>query len=86
VALTYDNSSAANRPVFYRNGTRVTTTVRTTPSGTVTSDAASPLTIGNTMTLDRTFDGVIDDVRIHNRILSAAEIGALAAPMPIGSG
>jgi chitodextrinase len=86
VALTYDNSSAANRPVFYLNGTRVTTTAKTAPAGSVTSDAASPLTIGNTATLDRTFDGGIDDVRIYNRILSAAEVGALVVPMPTGTG
>jgi hypothetical protein len=44
------------------------------------------LTIGNTTALDRTFDGAIDDVRIYNRILGAAEIGVLATPMPVGTG
>jgi hypothetical protein len=86
VAVAYDNSLAANRPVFYINGKLVTTTVRTAPSGTKSSDAASTLSIGNTAALSRTFDGAIDDVRIYNRILSASEIGALVTVMPVGSG
>jgi hypothetical protein len=72
--------------VFYLNGVRATTTVRTAPSGSVTPDEASTLTIGNTTALDRTFDGAIDDVRIYNRILGAAEISGLATPMPVGTG
>ena len=64
----------------------MTTTVRAVPSGSKSSDAASTLAIGNTSTLDRTFDGAIDDVRIYNRILSASEIGGLVTVMPIGSG
>jgi hypothetical protein len=86
VALTYDTGSAANRPIFYRNGVVVTTTVQTAPSGSRSSDAASTLSIGNTSTLDRTFDGGIDDVRIYNRIMSASEISGLATVMPTGSG
>jgi hypothetical protein len=86
VALTYDTGSAANKPTFYRNGVVVTTAVLTAPSGSRSSDAASPLSIGNTTTLDRTFDGAIDDVRIYNRILSASEVGGLVAGMPTGTG
>jgi hypothetical protein len=86
VALTYDTGSAANRPIFYRNGVVVTTTVQTAPAGSRSSDAASTLSIGNTTALDRTFDGAIDDVRIYNRILSASEIGTLATVMPTASG
>jgi hypothetical protein len=84
--VAYDTSSVANRPVFYINGKLVTTVVRTTPSGSKSSDAASTLSIGNTSTLDRTFDGAIDDVRIYNRILSTSEIGGLVTVMPTGSG
>jgi hypothetical protein len=86
VAVGYDSSLATNRPVFYLNGKQVTTTARTAPAGLRSSDAASPLSIGNTSTLDRTFDGAIDDVRIYNRILSATEISGLATVMPTSSG
>jgi hypothetical protein len=86
VAVTYDSGSSANRPAFYLNGKLVTTTVRSAPSGSRSSDAASPLSIGNTLTLDRTFDGAIDDVRIYNRILSASEISGLATVAPTGTG
>jgi hypothetical protein len=86
VAVAYDSSSSANRPVFYINGKLVTTTVRAAPAGSRSSDAASLLTIGNTSTLERTFDGAIDDVRIYNRILTATEIGTLVTAMPTGTG
>jgi RNA polymerase sigma factor (sigma-70 family) len=85
VALTYDNSSAANRPVFYIKGTRVTTMVETAPSGSASADSETPVLIGNMSSLIETFDGAIDDVRIYNRILSATEIGALATLMPTGT-
>jgi hypothetical protein len=86
VAVAYDSSSSANRPVFYLDGKLVTTTVLATPSGSRSSDATSALSIGNTSTLERTFDGAIDDVRIYNRVLSASEIGALVTVIPVGSG
>jgi hypothetical protein len=86
VAVAYDSSLATNRPAFYLNGKLVTTTVRTAPSGSRSSDAASPLSIGNASTLDRTFDGAIDDVRIYNRLLGASEIGGLATVAPTGTG
>jgi hypothetical protein len=86
VAVTYDSASTANRPIFYINGKLVTTSVADSPSGSKNSDSATPLSIGNTSTLDRTFNGAIDDVRIYNRILGATEIEALAAVMPTGAG
>jgi hypothetical protein len=79
VALTYDNTSAANSPVFYLNGLPVATVVETKPSGTACPDAESTLFIGNADKPTRTFDGIIDDVRIYNRILSASEIQKLVS-------
>jgi hypothetical protein len=86
VAVAYDNSLATNRPAFYVNGKLVTTTVRTAPSGSKSSDAASTLSIGNTAGMDRTFDGALDDVRIYNRILTASEVSGLVTAMPTGTG
>jgi hypothetical protein len=86
VAVAYDGSLATNRPAFYLNGKLVITTVNTAPAGSRSSDAATPLTIGNTAALSRTFDGAIDDVRIYSRILTATEIGGLATVVPTGTG
>ena len=41
------------------------------------NSGANDLYIGNRSTLDRTFDGIIDEVRIYNRALSADEVLAL---------
>jgi hypothetical protein len=46
--------------------------------GTVREGSSPTLSIGNRRTLDRGFDGLIDDVRVYNRVLSAVEILALA--------
>jgi RNA polymerase sigma factor (sigma-70 family) len=78
VAVTYDIGSLANQPAFYLDGTPVPTTVLFAPSGSVVSDVGSKLSIGNLPHLGRAFDGVIDDVRIYDRILSASEIQVLA--------
>jgi hypothetical protein len=86
VAVSYDNSSVANKPTFYINGTPVTTTVDTAPAGSVSPDAESNLKIGNNAALSHGFDGAIDDVRIYDRILNAAEIDALATVMPAADG
>jgi beta-galactosidase len=83
VAASYDRSNLANLPVFYVNGARQTTVALTMPSG-----AAPPLTgtgyIGNLAALDRAWSGLIDDLRIYNRLLSDAEVQVLAS-MPIAN-
>jgi hypothetical protein len=77
VAVTWDGSSAARNAHFYVNG------VETTYGGTIDgvgvrgNDSASDLNIGNNSTLERTFDGAIDEVRIYNRALGALEVQML---------
>ncbi len=58
---------------MYLNGSEVGYHVNTTSgSGTLTSDAANILSIGNAYSaLDRGFDGIIDEVRISSVIRSA---------------
>jgi hypothetical protein len=72
VVATVSNTGATT---IYTNGT-VNVTGTTGPlSGIVT---INPLTIGNrSNATDRTFDGLIDDVRIYNRVLSQSEVQAL---------
>ncbi|MFZ3031807.1 MAG: LamG domain-containing protein [Candidatus Moraniibacteriota bacterium] len=77
VAIVYDSGSSTNDPIFYIDGSVSATTEFSTPSGTASSDASQTLTIGNRPAADRAFDGVIDEVRLYNRALSAAEIAAL---------
>ena len=75
ICVTYDRSSASNDPVMYINGTPVSITEYSTPSGSYNSEAANSLYIGNWDTSSTgSFDGILDDVRIYNRILSQTEI------------
>ena len=77
VAVTYDRGNLASSPVFYINGQRTATSTLAMPSGT-----APPLSgtgyIGNRAALDRAWNGLIDDLRIYNRILTDGEVFALA--------
>src|SRR4030095_9898257 len=67
LACTYDGTTLR----YYQNGVQVAT-VAVTASMTVT---ANPLRIGGTTALAaQYFAGLIDEVRIYNRALSAAEI------------
>lgn len=57
VGFTYDPSSTANDPVIYVNGSSVTVTEQTAPSGTANSGNSSALRIGNRSAGDRNWDG-----------------------------
>lgn len=80
VCVTYNDSSVANDPVFYLNGAQIGVIETDTPVGTASSTAGGDYYIGaldNGGTGDEFFDGKIDEVRLYNRILTAAEIKAL---------
>lgn len=77
-AVTYDNSSTANDPILYVDGSSVTVTEVTTPSGTAGSSAVA-YNLGNRDTGDRALNGRLAEMAIWSRILSAAEIAALGA-------
>jgi chitodextrinase len=68
VAVTYDGSILR----LYVNGTQVATAVA---SGTIES-SSSPLWIGGNNPYGEYFQGVIDEARVYNRALSAAEVQA----------
>ena len=67
LAETYDGSSVR----LYVNGTLVSTTAA---AGSLAS-SSSPLRIGGNSIWGEYFSGLIDEVRVYNRALSAAEIG-----------
>jgi hypothetical protein len=68
IGFTYDGETL----ICYRDG--VAGTANTSPSGIIDGDSAN-LVIGNDLAAPtRNCDGVLDDVRIYNRALSASEI------------
>jgi len=81
VAVSYDASSTSNVPVIYINGQLMTIGGPTfgTPTGSSEHSSGDVLRIGTFNTAeDFNFDGLIDDVRIYNRALSAVEIEIIA--------
>jgi len=81
VAYTLDKTSVANNPIIYIDGSAVVTTEVVTPTGSPADETDSPSRIGYS------FDGKISDIRVFNRILSAAEIASeYATPGTVTSG
>ncbi len=73
VAATHDGSGKAAGMALYVNGHRVAATVEADAlSGAIEND--QPLRIGGHDT-EGGFDGVLDDVRVYDRLLSGSEIG-----------
>lgn len=73
--VTYSFSSTSNKPVFYKNGSSVSRTDVTTPSGTITTPTAD-LAIGNVAGAGaaRAWSGRLMHFALWNRILSAGEM------------
>ncbi|HMP74845.1 MAG TPA: hypothetical protein PKE12_00980 [Kiritimatiellia bacterium] len=69
VASVYDGTNF----IGYLNGVEV---VRTNVSGAV-ADGGNNFLIGNRHTLNRRFQGRIDEVKVYSRALAAADIGAV---------
>jgi hypothetical protein len=77
-AVTYND--AGDRKVhIYRNGVEVTYSQQEAAVGSLSPDADVPMAIGATPNSGfNAFNGRIDEIRIYNRVLSLAEIQALA--------
>lgn len=84
ILIVYDASSAANVPIWYRNGFAKTVTVNTAPSGPGTGNTG-PFTIGNRHTDGaRCFDGAIAEVAVWSALLPAsANLAFLAGASPL---
>jgi hypothetical protein len=76
VAVVYDSSSISNNADLYINGVKQTISKIALPQGTQTANEGEGI-IGNRIPLNRGWDGLIDELRIYNRALSAAEIVSL---------
>jgi hypothetical protein len=73
VGVTYDKGNINNDPIFYIDGDIVPTKELQTPADTAADDNAQSLRIGNYSDI-RTFDGLIDDLKIYNYILTPEEM------------
>jgi len=72
LALTWDGTT--NPAKIYLNGIETGYTTQTTGSGTASSDATCDLRIGSRQGTSAFYNGIIDEVRIYNRVLSPNEI------------
>jgi hypothetical protein len=78
VVVTWTGSATGNTIHIYLNGTEVASYLATTNgSGTRNDDSAGALNIGNNGAQDRTFNGILDEVRVYNRVLTPSEVAAL---------
>lgn len=77
IAVTYDNSSTANNPIFYIDGSSVALTEQSTPAGSAVSDASNTAALSSLFTgAGYGAPGAYDDVRFWGDIRSAGEISA----------
>jgi hypothetical protein len=78
VAFTWTGSATASPNLrIYKNGAEVGYSSATNGSGARGDDGAANVYLGNDNTLARTFAGALDDVRVYNRVLTAAELLAI---------
>lgn len=80
VAVSYDKGSTGNVPALYVNGVKMSLTTLTSPAAAPPSYAGTTY-IGNRLDLTRGWDGLIDDLRIYNRLLNDIEVQSLAGEM-----
>ena len=84
-AIVVPQNATVSQILCYLDGVPATAAIEPTGSGTtlINTASANDITIGNWATDNgRPFRGVLDEVRIHPRALSAAEIGVLATQTP----
>lgn len=69
--FVYDNDSSANTPVLYLDGASINALNSNQATGTMVSDDASALYIGERLGGDRGFDGILDELRFASTVQSA---------------
>lgn len=74
VVITYDSTSASNKPMFYINGVPNAVSTQAAPSGTALTDSDNDLIIFNREDKQRPINGKLGTFRVYNRILNAAEV------------
>ena len=83
--IVYNSTSALNNPTIYIDGEPLIVNEIISPSGNAEADFGIDLALGNHAQSDAFgFDGRLDDIRLFDRMLSAAQVAELAeAPGPI---
>src|SRR5690606_29293940 len=72
IAVVYDSSSTANDPEIYIDGVATTVAKQTIAAGNLSDETTVPFRIGNSSTSQRTFDGVLDEIRV-SRVMRSAD-------------
>lgn len=72
IAASYDGNAGELK--MYLNGVEQTLTQTVPPSGMLNDNLEIDLTVGNSSSLDDTFDGIIDEVRVWNIIRTESDI------------
>ena len=76
LAVSYDESNIANDPIIYINGVAQSIDVKQTPVGSLQSDTSDSI-FSPFVGLATTPYGTVADLRIYNRILTAAEVAQI---------
>lgn len=76
VAFTYDTSQPTTAPAIYVNGVAKSVTTNTALTGTVLSDSGNNLLLANSAATDRSFNGLMDEVRFSQTARSAEWVEA----------
>ena len=77
IAASFDAEDSDATPALYLDGVPLTVGPQSVPNGSRAADGETGY-IGDDGEDTRAFDGIVDDMRIYNRILAPSEIGALA--------
>lgn len=77
VVLSWDGTAEADNVLLFRNANAVTASLKQDGSGARNDDSGDTLTIGANDDTSLNYDGLMDDIRIYNRVLSADEIKRL---------
>ena len=74
VAASFNKDSNNNTPLLYRNGVALSVEEKNSPKGPFSDDSSNSMLLGGTVDGSRTFNGIQEDLRIYNRILTVSEI------------
>jgi hypothetical protein len=77
IAVTYQSTGTE----IYKNAVELSYSSYTAGSGTNSSDSSEDFIVGNQDSSGRGFDGLIEDVRVYDRVLSADEISQIYASL-----
>lgn len=78
VAATYDSRSLSYNPLIYIDGESRAVRTQVAPTGTQSVNGGVAY-VGDRDDAERTWDGLIDEVRIYGRILSSKEIAIVSS-------